>query len=1453
MYLIFRTPRVQTWLAGKAADWLSQEWGTRVEVHGLDISWFMDIMLKGVLIEDKNQKPLLKSALIELDIDKINIKKRILKLNRITIEEAGINLIRYAGDSTFNYRFIADYFAVTPDSAPSKPWFISTGSISLRNSSFLYSDDNKPPTAEGMDFNHLLISDVNLKAIDISVKRDSIMLGISGLTAKEQSGFHLHDLSGKLIIKDDRIITKDLRILTPGSNINTDLTLSYRDLQDFSSFIDSVNINANFHNSSLNLDEIRYFANDVKGMDMLIHFDGSVRGRISSLKAREFTFNFGSGSSFSGEISMDGLPDIQETFIHLKTKKFITDYYDLAEIRLPGNKRIELPDELKNIGMLDVKGFFTGFIYDFVASADFTSNVGKLETDLSLKTGRGKVLTYSGEFNLLEWDLGKTFDYSEVLGKLSITSSVDGEILNKNTNHLELDALIQKAEVLKNEFNDITINGTLNNRVFNGDLSMNDELADLDFKGLIDLSSAVPRFNLTADLRNAYLSQLNLWDRDSSSVISTRMDLDFIGSNLDNLLGYLRFDSTVYSEKGKSYFINEVELSTQQINQTSKKLSLESDILDASIYGSYTFAEFYKSLYGIIQLYLPSLHLMDENQTETQLANEQVFDYSIQIRNLDPVTELFLPDFELVSDASLFGSYHSNNNTVILNALASDFRYKGVNLTDWYLKSKNQGDDFQLVTGVSQAFYQGDEPEEKRGVENLILKSFMKGDSINYNIDWDDEAAEDHTKGHVAGYFTFNKPPQIFGRFTEFDVTINDMQWVAEQVDDIVIDSTAIQIDKIDIYSKNQRLTLGGKISNDPEDLFMLQFHELDVSDADLLIDAKNVDLDGIITGTLFLKDLYHSKQIEAQIDVKDFAFNKEPMGDATVKSRWDHDISAIHVLVDVIYQGNIGTHLPISAKGLIYTAKRPEGNFDLDVDVKNYKLASLNPFLRGIASNIKGFASGDLKLGGTFNKPVITGELDLLRTQMKIDYINVTYSFADKVHLDSTSIRTNGVTVYDSLGNTAVLDFALTHRNFRDIFLNIDLDANRINALNTTPRHNDLFYGKAFGTGKINISGTLKDIGIKIDARSEANSYVYIPINLAVDATESSFIKFVGSQSSISNRYPIYSRIESGTSVDINLQVTPAAGIQLFLPDNIGNIKGTGMGNIQMGVSKQGDFSIYGDYRMDQGSFMFTLGNIINRNFSILNGSKISFNGSPYEADINLSAVYKVKASLKGISSEYAGTSIPVDCIIMLKNDLYNPDISFSIRLPEANNELNQVIYSAIDTTNQVQMTQQMVSLLVLKTFSVSSAPMLTTTNVSASSIDILTDQLSNMLSQLIEDVDIGVKYRTGDNLTDEEVEVALSTSLFNDRVSIDGNVGMYTTATTQGTNNIVGDVVVDVKITPDGRFRVKAFNKSNPFDLTTPSYNAYKQGIGIYYRYEFDKFFDFPRRKRIENDSVR
>lgn len=1450
VYLLFRSPRVQTSIARYAASWLSEQLNTKVSLGGIDISWFLDVQLENISIADKKGNNIISSKSIRVDLNKLSLGRRFVEFNKVYIDEAGINLIKYSTDSNFNYSFIVDYFNGPPDTSTSaRPWKARLKGIQLNGCSVVYANQHYEPVLSQMDYNNIKVTGVDLDAEDMSMRGDSITVRILNLAATEKAGFNLHRLAGMVTLKPKNLLIKDLHVMTPGSDIHADINFGFNTFDAFNHFIDSIAITASFKPSVLDLNEIRYFASEVGGMENLIHFNGLVKGRISSLKARNFHFAFGNNSSFDGEISMDGLPDINETFIHLKVKNLTTDYYDIGNIRLPGGKRIDIPEQIVNAGLIDIRGFFTGFINDFVSSADFTTAIGKLETDISLKTGKGILLDYKGQFNLTDWNLGKTFNLENKLGLVSISSTVNGEAINSKNNNVKLIANVQKVQLLGNEFNDIHINGQLINRLFNGDLVMMDELANLDFRGMVDFTDDIPAMDFTAVLKDAYLTKLNLWDRDSTSRISTRMKLNFKGSNIDNLLGHMMFDSTTYTEKDKVYFVNSIDLSTLQISGNTKKLALNSDLLDASFYGVISFADFYYSLTNIISAYLPSLELA--KITETKVATDQLFDYSLEIKNAAPLTEIFVPDLEIQSTASLYGSYNSRNKTIILNGLADRFVYRGIRFSDWYVRGKNFGNSMQLSTGVSNIVFNTATEENSLGLENFALRTFMQGDTIKYSINWDDSSPKDHNTGVIKGFFSFSEFPGIHTKFEEFNLLVNDRPWNAVQLNDVVIDSTSVFIDNIEISSRNQKLRLSGKVSESAEDGLILAFEELDVSNADLLIGVRGVDFDGILTGDISLKDLYKSRQVEAQVQVKDFAFNKERMGDANVKSTWVQDIAALDVQADVIYKGNIGTHLPISAKGLIYPGKRDEGNFDLDVKVINYKLASLNPFLRGIASNIKGFASGNLRLEGTFNDPVITGELDLLRTQMKIDYLNVTYSFANKVKVEPQLISAKNVTVYDSLGNTASLDFALSHKHFRDIYLNMDIDARNLSSLYTTYKQNNLFYGNAFGSGKVNIQGTFEDISINVDASSEPNTMVYIPINLDVTASEKNFIRFKKPDVTEEQESSQYVPDESGVEVFMNMLVNPNAEMQLFLPENIGNIKGTGSGMMQMGISKQGDMSIYGDYRMEQGTFLFTLGNIINRSFTIQPGSTISFNGSPYDANINLNAVYKLKASLKSISTEYDKRSVPVDCIIKLRNDLYNPDISFSISLPQADEELRQAIFSTIDTTNQVVVTQQIISLLVLKSFS-ANASLGFASSVGSSSIEMLTDQLSNMLSQIIKDVDIGVKYRTGDDITQEEVEVALSTNLFNDRVSIDGNVGMFTQGTTAGASNIVGDVVVDVKITPDGRFRVKAFNRSNQYEVISMNESKYKQGIGIYYKYEFDRFSEiFTRKKKKAKES--
>ncbi|PKP03714.1 MAG: hypothetical protein CVU14_01500 [Bacteroidetes bacterium HGW-Bacteroidetes-9] len=1454
IYGIFRTSLVQTWIAAKATNYLSQELGTRIKIGGLDISWFMNILLEDVVVEDKAGRNIIKARQIKVDFGKLDRKNRFIGIYVLSLKQAEINLIKNKSDSLMNYDFLVDYFSgsdtTTTVKNESKPWRTGISGISLKECSFVYNNELKTFSERGVDYDHIGITDLNLDIRRLSLAGDSITARINELSFKEKSGFVLDEFYTECTIKPEKISARNLHIKTPASDIRLDLTFSHNNYNAYNSFIDSVQMRGEFRETRLNLNDISYFAPEISGMENEIKLSGVVRGTVSSLKARNFSFALGRNTTFEGNITMDGLPDIEETFIHLNVKKMLTNYSDLKEFKLPEKATLDIPEMINTLGNIKIKGYFTGFYNDFVSSASFSTLIGTLVTDLSLKMGAQKVIDYSGHLKLINWNLGKTLPQPNQLGIINFTSSIAGRIKDFKEFEAELDATINNIGLFGNVFHNITINGDLKNREFNGDLTLRDRLINFDFKGIVDFTDSLPKMNFTSTVKNAYLSKLNLWDRDSSSCISTKMDLDFTGTNIDNLLGSLRFDSTTYRENKKTYNIKELFLKTSNSPDGNKSLILRSDFADADFNGKFAFYDFYHSLSNIIGTYLPSLTL-DTKQAQ-QVNTEQLFDYTLNIKDVDPLTELFIPGLKLEGQASLYGNYNSTTETILLNGNAGSFTYNGIIFNDWFIQGQNLGRSLQVSTGTSSIIWKepGIDDPQRFGIDNFVINTFLNGDSVKYSLNWKNTDTTNLIKGDIQGTMLFVGTRRFLASLDKVDLIINNAKWDATQDGDIVVDSTMILVDNLKIYGNKQELRLNGKISENPNDVFNLWFDDLDISNADALINRNDLNFDGIVTGSVSLSDAYNSRTLQSDLTIENFTFNGEKMGDARLLSLWDNEKSGLSIDANIIYRGNAGTHNPLLVKGYVYPGKRKEGNFDLDISLINYKLASLNPFLAGFASNLKGMASGSLRLDGTFQQPVFTGDIQLLRTQLKIDYLNVTYSLADKVKIEPGEIIASNVMVYDSLGNSGLLNFRLSHEYFQHMLLDMSINANNLAGLNTTSKQNDLFYGSAFATGLVTIKGPFSDLKMNIVARSEQNTNIYIPINLSVTATENEYIKFVKTKET-ETREDQFEANMSGVNLDMLLDVTNDANIQIFLPEDIGNIKGNGTGEIRMGIDTRGDITMFGDYTMNEGTFLFTFKNIFNRVFSIENGSVISFKGSPYDADINLRAVYKLRASLKGIPEiadipEYAGKTVPVDCIISLKNNLYNPDIAFSIRLPEADETLRQLVYTSIDTTNEAVMTQQMVSLLVLKSFSFTSGNATLANTVSSSSIEVLTNQVSNMLSQISKDVDIGLNYRTGDALSSEELELALSTHLFNDRVTIDGNLGMTTAGSAQNTSNLVGDVTVDIKITPDGRFRVKAFNKANnPFEISS-SYANYKQGIGIYYRYEFDKFSELFHRNR-------
>jgi hypothetical protein len=414
-----------------------------------------------------------------------------------------------------------------------------------------------------------------------------------------------------------------------------------------------------------------------------------------------------------------------------------------------------------------------------------------------------------------------------------------------------------------------------------------------------------------------------------------------------------------------------------------------------------------------------------------------------------------------------------------------------------------------------------------------------------------------------------------------------------------------------------------------------------------------------------------------------------------------------------------------------------------------------------------------------------------------------------------------------------------------------VDAEVSNFFLLNTTLEMNDTYYGTAYGTGNIQLGGYDGFLEINIDATTEKGTSLKLPLDDSDDVTMENFVYFINPNQvdSVDREVNL-----QGVQLRLNIDATPDAEVQLIFDQKAGDIiRSRGAGKITFEISPTGEFLMFGRYEIEEGSYLFTLKNLINKQFELRKGGVIGWYGDPYQADIDLSASYLVRTPLFPIMIEnqdlYRGRE-NVFVVLNLQEKLMNPAIKFNIELPQATETERAQLASVVNTTQQLN--QQVFSLLILNRFlpvqATTEEQSITVTGVggfgSATTSDFVSTQISNWLSEISNQFDIGVNYRPGDQISNQEIAVALSTQLFNERLYVSGSVGVTSaseTQYTQGQNGILGDFMVEYSITPDGKIRLKVFNETNPYELVSTSSSIYTQGVGLVYQEDFDTLDEF------------
>jgi hypothetical protein len=370
------------------------------------------------------------------------------------------------------------------------------------------------------------------------------------------------------------------------------------------------------------------------------------------------------------------------------------------------------------------------------------------------------------------------------------------------------------------------------------------------------------------------------------------------------------------------------------------------------------------------------------------------------------------------------------------------------------------------------------------------------------------------------------------------------------------------------------------------------------------------------------------------------------------------------------------------------------------------------------------------------------------------------------------------------------------------------------------------------------------------IIASTNPNTSVKIPLSNSGELNEYPFIsvKDVYGEDENEEEENEYQADLSGIQIRCRLMVTPDADVQIIIDPQLGEIiKGKGTGNLDMRINSSGDFIMTGEYVIEEGDYLFTLQKFINKRLTIEPGGSIRWDGDPLDATVDIVATYRTRSSLNDLLGYDDDQNLIVDDRVILSGKLMAPDIKYDIYLPDADETTRLKVAGAMTTSEEKS--RQFISLLINQKFALSqerSGSMSSSTYTGAAGVnfsEMISNQLSNWLSQIVNDLDVDVNYRSNRQMNSDEVQLALSYQLFNDKLTINGSVDMSTNAARDASDEIVGEFDIDYKLTENGKLRLKTFNHANN-ELLYEDNSTYTQGLGFTYKEEFNTFGELMRR---------
>jgi hypothetical protein len=1465
----------QTNLTQKAADWLSEKLGSKVTVGNVQIHWLDEIRLEDVNIKDLDGRDMIFVREIYVNC-KTNFKfsrEKFIEfdnnLDFVMLKEPDVRIIREKDGklNLDNWIIKAASLAAKRDTLlprKTKPFTIDEAVI--QNGSFELLDEykNRFPK-ELFDYTNFEFKNITGNLKDFYIHRDTITFkGTSIKGLEPRSNLAIKNLDTDFFYSKRKILLQKLDARINDSVVKNFIGLYYDKPSDLNQLINKVNIKANLRNSVFDSQDLGRFASVMYDYNEKYMVDANLTGLVSDLYFEKAKVGFGKQSYLAGKGNFKGLPKVNETFYHMEMAPSKINAEDARQYAGEANFK----EYVEQFHSVDFSGLFKGTFDNFYTDLKVkSSNLGFVDGQVEFKIEpKSKLPIYNADISSSKVSLGK-LTKNKNLKDISFIGKVKGA--GNTVDNASFDLKGDISQIWFNEYNfkNVKVDGLLRQSIFDGNIDINDENLKAKVSGRVDFNPDQYQFRIDGRVTKSNLMQLGFTDEPMTLV--TNFDLDFDGNNFDNWLGEAKFNNTFVNKEDRNLVVDELKFISTQI-QGKRNMGIRTEYFDGDISGKFVPSELLLDLIELKDEY--SLFFSGTESERAEYYSSKKLDslksnysahYELNVKDTDDFFAFLNPDISVSKGMNMNGDIRIQATTQFTFYTSIDtFMYKGNSFIDNeidFYSSKNA-----LSPDVLTSFILNSKNQKLASnveTERLELNGSW-GDSQKISFDGGIRQKESNNRAQLYGDLWFLR--------NGFSIQVNprnsyinllDFKWVFDANNLVTVYNKEIQFEDFRVSNESQSLALSGFLSEDKSKKLFAAINQFDLRALEPLTALK---MEGIANGDVSISNYYNSPILESNVYIVEMIYKNILVGDVNAVIDWDRMIDKVKINSQIDRRG-----IKILDVAGIYDPNE-NGGMNLEAVLDNANLELLGSFVDNIFSDLKGFANGKLSITGEPRDPIVRGDVKINKGQLRINATGGYLYFDDVIRFTEEGFvaKKGGFKVYDARnnGNEAYLEGGIFNGGSGIFMLGLHAyikDPDGFLLLNTTEKDNDTFYGSAYASGDIHLTGSFSDVLISGKLVSKPKSKVTIPLDGAesVDTALEAipFARDPKLDEELEEGVKVEKKI-AGVKIAMNLTLTPEAEVEIIL-DRTNNDKLNAFGNARLTFdydSRDGNFTMSGPYEVSRGKYDFSFQNLASlRKFEIVEGSRITWSGDPYNAILSLKANYQTNIDLSTIwSSESDGTTdntrYPVNVVVNITEDLQTPKIDYGLSFDKnqiPNKHQTDLLAFEQKLRNDEQVLSRNVSSIIAfnKLFPDNVRDAFDQQFLIDNISSMLSNQIGNLANKLDPNLEVGVLLGDFRQNLLNNMQLNFSYKFLNNRVKLSGK-STYSNGlensnltTQQGQLTVGGEL--EYLLSEDGIWRLKVHSRSVPNAtysfLNANSGNVLVSGANILFSRNFNSFF--------------